>query len=168
MAKLNPQRLIFGLFLLVLIVVGEIFLGHFKLPGWPAFMVMIFFFTEHMNIKKAPEILIGGIFGIACIILAKFFVQATAPSLGLEAAKILFVVIIVYAIVAFGEVLPILFNNYAFMFLTVSALASTTPNPNPFVWIAIEVIGGGIAIAGIMGIVKIMGILAQGKAAQSG
>ena len=164
MAKLDSQRLIFGLYLLVLIVIGEVVLIYFNLPAWPAFMVMIFFLIDHMDVKKAHHILIGGCFGIICIILTKLFIVATARVLGVNPAQILFIVLIVYAIVAFGEILPVLFNNYAFMFLTISGLAVTSSHPNPLVWIGVELVGGGIFIAGIIGIMKIMGVQARKKA----
>lgn len=162
MSKLNKPRLIFGAYLLVLIVAAEILIKHFGLPGWPAFMVMIFFFVEHMAIEKASHILVGGAFGIALVFAAKVFVTGLAPSLGVEPATILFVVVVVYAIVALGEIVPMLFNNYAFMFLTVSALAAKTPDPNPLLWMAVELLGGALLLAGIVVIGKIMA--AQGLA----
>ena len=172
MSKLNPQRLIFGLFLLVLIIIGEVIFGHFALPGWPAFMVMVFFFLEEMNIKKAHHILVGGAVGIACLILAKIVITVLGPIVGVEAATIIFVVLAVYSIVAFGEILPVIFNNYAFMYLTVSAgMAHVMPEsnpPNPFLWIGVELIGGAVFIAGVIGIVKIMGAMAARKAAAGG
>jgi hypothetical protein len=166
--KLDPQRLVFGLFLLVLIVAGEVIMTHLGVPPWPAFMIMIFFFMEHMNVKKAPDMLIGGLFGIACIILIGMFVPALAPVLGTELSIILFICIFVYAIVAVGEMLPIVLNNYAFMFFTVSALAIKTPSPNPYIWMGVELIGGGLFIAGIIGILKLLGALAKKKAAKAG
>lgn len=167
MAKPDPQRLIFGIYLLVLIVVGEVILDHFNLPAWPAFMIMILFFIEHSNIKKAPEILAGGCLGIVCIILIKYFIGTLAPVIGQESAKILFIVVVVYAIVAFKEIVPILLNDYTFMFFTVSALAIKMPESNPLVWISVELIGGGIFIAGIIGIFKIMEATAPQKAVSS-
>jgi hypothetical protein len=154
--KFNSQRLIFGLYLLVLIVVAELAFGHFKLPAWPAFMAMIFFFAEHMDPKKAPSILVGAVAGIAMILLAKPFISAFAPLVGPELANLGFIVIIVYAIVAFGEMAPLLFNNYAFMYLTVTGLAVRLPEPNPFLWMAIAAVGGGALIAGTIGIGKLM------------
>jgi hypothetical protein len=165
--KFDKTRLIFGLFLIVLIIIGEIVFAVLKVPSWPAFMIMVFFFVEHMDKKKAPNILVGGLFGIACIVIAKYFVEALTPVIGGELAKLSFIVIIVYAIVAFGEMLPILFNNYAFMYLIVSAVAIKTPDPNPFIWMAVEVVGGGIFIAGILGIIKIIGAMAKRKAAKA-
>lgn len=156
MAKLNTQRLVFGLFLLVIIVIAELVFGATKLMAWPAFMVMIFFFMEHMNVKKVPDILVGGCFGIICIILIKYFIHAFAPLLGVEFSKILFILIVIYAIVAFGEIFPVLFNNYAFMFFTISGLALTAPDPNPLVWIAVQLVGGSLLIAGVVAILKLM------------
>ncbi|MBU0992994.1 MAG: hypothetical protein KJ737_10920 [Proteobacteria bacterium] len=158
MAKLSKQRLIFGMFLLVLIVAAEIVLAHLKFPAWPAFMVMIFFFESHMDIKKAPSILVGGAVGILCILLTKYFIMAVAPALGVEVSKLLIICLIVYAIVAFGEILPIVFNNYAFMYFLVSGIAVKVldPAPNLFLWIGIELVVGVIFIAGIIGIGKIM------------
>ncbi len=170
MAKISPQRLVFGVFLIVLIVIGEIVFHAVKAPAWAAFMVMIFFFVEHMNVKKAPEILVGGLFGLACILLARYSIAALAPILGAQLALLLFIVVVVYAIVAFGEVVPIVFNNYAFMYLTVGA-AIARANPEQFnsvLWMATELVGGGIFIAGILGILKIMGAMAARKAAQAG
>lgn len=152
MVRFNPQRLIFGAYLIGLIVIAELVIGHFHLPGWPAFLAMIFFFVEHMDVKKAPAILVGGAFGIALIIVAKLLVTALAPALGLEMAKLVFVVLVVYAIVAFGEILPLLFNNYAFMYLTVSGVAAQLGSPAPFSWMAICLVGGGALIAGVVGI----------------
>jgi hypothetical protein len=156
MPGFNRQRLIFGLYLLVLIAGAELIAGHFKLPAWPAFMAMIFFFVEHMDVKKAPHILVGGVFGIACILLAKPVVGALAPMLGVEMATLAYILAIVYAIVAFGEMAPMFFNNYAFMYLTVTGLAMHLPQPNPFLWMAVAGIGGGALIAGVVGIVKLM------------
>ncbi|HUN56092.1 MAG TPA: hypothetical protein VMU29_13150 [Smithella sp.] len=168
MAKLSKDRLIFGLLLLVLIALGEIILGHFKLATWPAFMVMIFFFEAHMDTKKAANILVGGLFGIANLIIIKMFLQAVAPSLGLELAKLVYILVFVYLIVALGEVVPILFNNYCFMYFLVAAVAAMAPMSSPnvvFEWMGIEIVGGGLFILGILCIMKIMGALAA-KAAK--
>jgi hypothetical protein len=118
-----------------------------------------------MDMKKAPNILVGGLFGIANLIIIKIFLEATAPSLGLELAKLIYVLVFVYAIVALGEVVPVLFNNYTFMYFLVAAVAAKAPNPNVFSWMGVEVVGGAIFIAAILGIMKILGSLAARKAA---
>ncbi len=174
--KVDPQRLVFGLFLLVLIVVGEVIFTHFNLPGWPAFMIMIFFFMEHMDVKKIIPILAGSLFGIVCIVLLKLFIQALGPVIGKEISILLFICIFIYAIVAFGETIPAVLNNYAFMFFTVSAALATVmlankPEPTPFPFIqvvGVELIGGGVFIAGIIGILKLLMALAKKKAVKAG
>jgi hypothetical protein len=173
--KLDPQRLVFGAFLLVLIVIGQIIFTHFHLPGWPAYMIMILFFIEHMDVKKVLPILAGGLFGIVCIILFKLFLDALAPVIGKEISIIFFICIFVYAIVAFGEMIPMVLNNYAFMFFTVSAGVATVlatmkePKAFPLVEVmGVELIGGGLFIAGIIGIMKLLMALAKKKAAKAG
>lgn len=163
MAKFNRQRLVFGLYLLVLIAVAELVAGRFELPAWPAFMAMIFIFVEHMDPRKAPHILVGGVFGIACILLASPIVGALAPLIGMELARLVYILAIVYAIVAFGEMAPMLFNNYAFMFLTVTGLAMHLPQPDPFQWMAVAGVGGGLLIAGVIGIGRLMAGSAAAK-----
>jgi hypothetical protein len=161
MAKFNKERLIFGVFLLVLIIIIDLILHHFHLPTWPAFMVMIFFFEAHMDVKKASHIVVGGMVGILCFVLTGLFVKAFAPLIGLMTARLFFICLVVYAIVAFGEILPMVFNNYAFMFYLISGLAATVmdPAPNPWLWIGLDVIGGILVILGIVGIGKLMAVL---------
>jgi hypothetical protein len=156
MPKFDRVRLIFGLYLLLLIAVAELIVGHFKLPAWPAFMAMIFFFVEHMDIKKVSHILVGLTFGIGLILLATPIITLLAPIMGVELARLTFVLVLVYAIVAFGEMAPMFFNNYAFMSLTVTGLAVQLPNPNPFLWMGMAAVGGGLLIAGVVGIGKLM------------
>ena len=69
MAKLssifNKANLVFLVLLLILIVAGFLVLEPMNFATWPAFMIMIFFFIAHMNIKEAPAILIGSAFSYA-------------------------------------------------------------------------------------------------------
>jgi hypothetical protein len=65
--------------------------------------------------------------------------------------------------VALGEVVPVLFNNYTFMYFLVAAVAAKAPDPNVFSWMGVEVVGGALFIAGILGIVKILESLAKKK-----
>jgi hypothetical protein len=154
--KIDKQRLIFGLYLLVLIAIAEIVMGHLKLPAWPAFLAMIFFFVEHMDVKKIPHIVVGGVFGIGLILTAAPIIGVLAPLLGMELARLAFILGLVFAIILFGEALPLLFNNYAFMSLTVTGIAVQLPNPNPIIWMAVALIGGGVLIGGVIGIGKLM------------
>jgi hypothetical protein len=157
MVKFDRHTLTFGLYLLVLVGVAQYVGDYFRLPIWPAYMAMIFFFVDHMETKKAPHILVGGVAGIAAILLFAPTITFFAPYIGVEASKIALILVLVYAIVAFNPILPAIFNSYAFMFLTVSGLALEAPEPNPYLWMAVEAVGGTILILGVIGINKIMG-----------
>jgi hypothetical protein len=153
MAKVFTKRnILFGFLLVTFIIVFEIILARLLLPAWPAFMVMIFFFVVHEDIKQALNILIGGLAGIFCVILLQLFVEALNPVIGHEAAKLLFIGLFVYAIVLLKDAIPYVFNSYAFMFFLVSAISMQIPKANPYIWMGVELVIGGIFILGILGI----------------
>ena len=166
MGKLfSKQGVLFGFLLVAFIIVFEIILARLKLPAWPAFMVMIFFFVVHEDARLAPNILIGGLTGIICVILIKKFIVGLEPFIGTEAAKLLFIGLFVYSIVLLKDAIPWVFNSFAFMFFLVAALASQTPNPDPYIWMGVELILGGIFIAGILGINKLVALLLKERGA---
>ncbi len=164
MGKFNKERLIFGCLLVLLVVVFSLFFEHFHLPSWPAFMVMIFFIENHMDTKKVPHIIAGGILGVLSIIIVHIFSLIMVGILPESLAILLYVCAFIFAIVAFGEMFPIVFNNYAFMFFLVAGVAAEAAKaagvaPNPSLWISITLILGGALVGGVLGIIKLMTIL---------
>lgn len=160
MAKIFTKRNILSGFLLVaFIVIFEIILARLSLPAWPAFMVMIFFFVVHEDIKQAPNILIGGLAGILCVVGLEMFIDALQSVIGHEAAKLLFIGLFVYAIVLLKDAIPYVFNSYAFMFFLVSSIANQASTANPYIWIGVELIVGVIFILGIVGINRLVTII---------
>lgn len=164
--KFKKERLVFGLYLLVLIVVFELILHSFHLPGWPLFMVMIFFFESGMNTERAPNIIIGGLVGVLCYMATVQFLTFVAPYFELTAARLFFICLVVYAIVAFGEIAPKVFNNYTFMFFLISGLAGaqSTGLATALIWMGLILVGG-VVVASIIGIrlltAKSLGIATQ-------
>ena len=152
----KKKSVLFGFLLVAFIIVFEIILARLSMPAWPAFMVMIFFFVVHEDIKQAPNILIGGLAGIFCVILSGMSIEALQPVMGHEAAKLLFIGLFVYSIVLLQSAIPYVFNSYAFMFFLVSALALPTAKVTPYVWMCIELVVGGIFILGILGINRLV------------
>lgn len=152
----NKQKLLTGILLVGFIVVLEWLLHHFQLPTWPVFMVMVLMFLKHQDPKETPNILVGGAFGIANLIILKLWMGLTAPSLGLWESSIAYVAIFVFCIVLFMDVLPILFNSHAFMYFLVAAVAAAAPAPNPVLWIGCEIIGGLVVVGGLMVINKVI------------
>jgi len=157
MGKIFTKRgVLFGFLLVAFVIAFEIILARLSLPAWPAFMVMICFFIVHEDTKQAPSILIGGLMGIFCVVLSGMFIEALMPLIGHEAAKLLFIGLFVYSIVLLQHALHYVFNSYAFMFFLVSALAMPAAKVSPYVWMAEELIVGGIFIVGILGMNKLV------------
>lgn len=127
--KKNPFTLsttVFLALLLTVVMVAEVVLHSAHLPTWPAFMVMIFFFFAHGDLKVAPSILIGGAFGIFNMVMITAFLPKVAPILfgsittvSLYHTKLIYICLFIACIVFLKDILPWIFNNYAFMLFTV-------------------------------------------------
>jgi hypothetical protein len=144
--KFNRHRLILGLYVLALIVITELVTGRLQLPAWPAFVAWVLFFGEHMNPKRTPHILIGAAAGIGLVMLAPIVIGLLAHLIGAEWGRLIYILAAVYAIFALGEMIPLVLNNYTFMFFTVAGLALVAPNPSPQLWLLMETAGGGLLI----------------------
>jgi hypothetical protein len=158
MMRFNRRRLVFGLYLIILIAIAELLTGYLKLPAWPAFVALVLFFIEHMELKRAPAILVGALVGVALVLLAPAVIGVFARLLGAEWARLAYILLAVYLIVALGEMLPLMFNSFAFMYLTICGLALQTPNPNPYLWAAMAVVGGALLIGGAVLIERMVGL----------
>lgn len=131
----NKMNIIFLALLLVIIMIGEFVLEGMHMATWPAFMIMIFFFMAHMNTKEIPAILLGSAFGLFNLVMINMWVPLTIPLLGgdlskftdphtVEAlfhSKLIYIALFVALIVFLKDVIPWIFNNYAFMCFTVAA-----------------------------------------------
>jgi len=148
MQKFSRRRLVFGLYLIVLIGIAELLSARLHVPPWPAFIALVLFFLERMEVKKVPDILVGSLVGVALVLLAPEGIGFLARFLGPEWGRLAYILLAVYLIVALHDLLPMLFNSHAFMYLTVCGLALATPNPNPYLWALTAVIGGALLIAG--------------------
>jgi hypothetical protein len=164
MWRFNRRRLVFGIYLIILVALGELVSGYLKVPAWPAFVALVLFFIDHMNVQRVPAILVGAVVGIAMVLIAPAAIGLFARVLGPASGQLAYILLAVYLIVALGEMLPLMFNSFAFMYLTISALALEAPNPNPYLWAAVAVVGGGALIAGAILIEKMVGLHAQAAA----
>ena len=163
--KFNRRRLILGLYVLALIVITELVTGHLRLPAWPAFVAWVLFFGEHMSPKRAPHILIGAAAGIGLVMLAPIVIGLLAHLSGAEWGRLIYILAAVYAIFAFGEMIPLVLNNYTFMFFTVAGLALAAPNPNPQLWLLMAAAGGGLLIGATIVVGRIIGAPGAAEAA---
>lgn len=156
--KFNPRRLILGLYVLAFIVITELVTHHLKLPAWPAYVAWVLFFVEHMNPKRAPHVLIGAAVGIGLVILAPSVIGLLAHLIGADWGRLIYILAAVYAIFALGEMMPLVLNSHTFMLFTVAGLALAAPNPNPLLWLLMEVVGGGLLIGATIVVCRITGI----------
>jgi hypothetical protein len=163
--KFNRRRLILGLYVLALIVITELVTHHLELPVWPAFVAWVLFFGEHMSPKRAPHILIGAAAGIGLVMLAPIVIGLLAHLIGAEWGRLVYILAAVYAIFAFGEMIPLVLNNYTFMFFTVAGLALAAPHPNPQLWLLVEAAGGGLLIGATIVVGRIIGAPSAAEAA---
>jgi hypothetical protein len=163
--RFNRRRLILGLYVLALIVITELVTGYFALPAWPAFVAWVLFFGEHMNPKRAPHILIGAATGIGLVMLAPIVIGLLAYFIGAEWGRLIYILAAVYAIFAFGEMIPLVLNNYTFMLFTVAGLALATPKTNPQLWLLMEAAGGGLLIGATIVVGRIIGAPSAAEAA---
>jgi hypothetical protein len=161
----NRRRLILGLYVLALLVIIELVAGHLKLPAWPALVAWVLFFGEHMNPTRTPHILIGAATGIGLVMLAPIVIGLLAHLIGAEWGRLMYILAAVYAIFAFGEMIPLVLNNYTFMFFTVAGLALAAPNPNPQLWLLMEAAGGGLLIGATIVAGRIIGAPSAAEAA---
>ena len=163
------HRILFGILLIALIIAAEFTFHYSGLPAWPAFLGMIFFFLGKRDVKLIPPILAGSLFGFLCAFLIVPFKAAFGETLG-DAfnALVLFVAVFVMCIVLFKDALPLIMNDYAFMLFLVSSIAfraekGFNPAGSPGVdhapifitWMCVAMIGGGILIAGIIGVARL-------------
>jgi hypothetical protein len=163
--KFNRRRLILGLYVIALIVITELVTGHLELPAWPAFVAWVLVFGDHMNPKRTPHILIGSAAGIGLVMLAPIVIGLLAHLIGAEWGRLIYILAAVYAIFAFGEMIPLVLNNYTFMFFTVAGLALAAPNPNPQLWLLMEAAGGGLLIGATIVVGRIIGAPSATEAA---
>lgn len=163
--RFNRRRLILGLYVLALIVITELVTGHLELPAWPAFVAWVLFFGEHMNPKRTPHILIGAAAGIGLVMLAPIVIGLLSHLIGAEWGRLMYILAAVYAIFALGEMIPLVLNNYTFMFFTVAGLALAAPNPNPQLWLLMEAAGGGLLIGATIVVGRIIGAPSAAQAA---
>jgi hypothetical protein len=155
--KFNRRRLILGLYVLGLIVITELVTGYLKLPAWPAFVAWVLFFVEHMNARRTWHILIGAAAGIGLVMLAPSAIGLLAHLIGAEWGRLFYILAAVYAIFAFGEMIPLVLNSHTFMLFTVAGLALATPHPNPQLWLLMEAGGGGLLIGATIAVGRIIG-----------
>lgn len=139
MSQFFPKsKMLYTIVILLTIVVGEMILHPNHWDTWPAFACMVFFFCVHRDFKQGPNILIGGAFGILQIYLIKLWYGVSVPWFGgdmskytdphtqhaLFTSKLIYILIFVFLIVLLKDAIPLLFNDFTFMFFIIAGVAA--------------------------------------------
>ncbi|MGB9809773.1 MAG: hypothetical protein ACPLSA_07030, partial [Caldanaerobacter sp.] len=157
-------KIVMGLLIVAIVLVAFVIFEKFKIPSWPAYVAMILFFIVHEDVAMVPNIIVGGAFGIFCYFLLGLFVKATAMSMGgIFLPILIFVGVFVFLIVLLTDILPYLFNSFAFLYFTTSTVAATgAHSPMMWVtWLGCEIIGGLLLIAGVIGSLRVVGSMVK-------
>src|SRR6202140_1463176 len=89
--------------------------------------------------------------------LAPIVIGFLPPPIGAPTGRLIYIFRPGYAMEAFGEMIPLVLNNYTFMFFTVAGLALAVPNPNPQLWLLMEAAGGGLLIGATIVVGRVIG-----------
>jgi hypothetical protein len=129
-------------------------LGAFKVEmTWPAFFISIFFFLAGMDVKQLVNIMAGAIFGLILATLLMMAAGALIPSMGMTWGILVPLFVILFVLVAFGELLPWICNNYAFSYFTI-ALAFGAEQ-QLVTWSVTTILGGAFLVLGLVGLLKL-------------
>ena len=120
---------------------------------WPGFfIVLLYFIGKCEKLTDLKDIVIGGIVGILWSYGASLLIGLLVPFMGFLAAFTLGVAICVFVFVILGDVQPMLFNNYGFIYFLVAGLS---PQQKPVEWIAVLLIGGILFAVLVFGGIKL-------------
>jgi len=154
--KITMKAVLEGLFISVIVTVAVVVLGKFKIHQvWPATIALMFFFESKVRMDNIKNIFIGGASGI---LLAYGMIKGVVflgPVLGnADLALLLPLFVIVFLIVALGEVAHPLFNNYTFCYFTVALITGAEQAPIPC--LISLVLGGGFLVFMAIQLVRVV------------
>lgn len=151
---LKNETLIAGLIVAAWLCVTLVVLGIFKITqGWPAWLILLFFFGSGANLKNLINISVGGIVGLLLAGVLPLAVGAIAPVLGLQVSILIVVFIIVFLLIGLGDVAHMFFNNYAFVYFTIAVIY---PKQLTLEWLGVLILGGLFFVGGCLGFFKLL------------
>ncbi len=152
--RLSKEKVIAGLIVAFWLVVTLVILSKFGISqGWPAFLTLLFFFESGAKTANLKNIFVGAAVGLLLGAAMPVVAGALAPALGLEPALLLVVFVIVFLIIALGDVAHMFFNNYAFCYFTVATIFH---EQSTLEWLAVLILGGIFFTGGILAIIKLV------------
>ena len=110
-----------------------------------------------MGAKKEmiPQIFIGGAAGLSFTVFFKWGMDRVGGFIGGYPALILLLFVILGCVILGGNFFPIVFNNITFAYFTVGCLELTDSMKRFPGWMGMFLLGGGIILAGAVGVIFI-------------
>ncbi len=163
---ITTVKLVAGISVAVWILVTIEILGRFNIHQvWPAALVVLFFFLGHADTKNIPNIFVGAAVGLLMASALPVCVKFLVPTLGLKPAIYVMVGVMVFLIVALGDVAHIAFNDYNFAYFTIALIF---PEQLTVHWLATLVFAGAFFLFAVLYSIKwIMQALAKAPAAET-
>lgn len=120
--------------------------------GWPAFMPFVLFNLTGWKTSEVKSIFLGGGAGLLLGGIALKGIFLIIGRTGIFYTYLIPIFIAIFLLVALGDVIPVLFNNYTFCFYTI---AFATPEQETLKWILIMLLGGGFYFGGMLMFIKL-------------
>lgn len=156
-AQVPTKALVYiGLFVGIWLAVTMVLMTAFKINlGWSAYLTLPLFFLAGNDPKQLLNLFVGGAVGI--ILAACFFpiFAMLTPALGAQLTPLVIIFIIIFLIIALGNAVPMVFNNFNLVYFTAAigfytifyGIAAVTKTPYALVpetlkMVVVMIVGG--------------------------
>jgi len=102
------------------------------------------------------NIFVGAVFGLLLAALVPIAVAAIAPTVGVLGGSLIVVFVLVFLIIAMGDIAHIFFNNYAFVYFTIALIFGK--EQLTIQWLIVLVAGGIFFTGGVLIFAKLLGM----------
>jgi hypothetical protein len=164
-AQVPTKALVYiGLFVGIWLAVTMVLMTAFKISlGWPAYLTLPLFFLAGNDAKQLLNLFVGGAVGI--ILAACFFpiYAMLTPALGAQLTPLVIIFIIIFLIIALGNAVPMVFNNFNLVYFTAAigfytifyGIAAVTKTPYALVpetlkMVVVMIVGGAFFTGGTL------------------
>lgn len=121
--------------------------------GWPAFLLLLFFFEGGAKREKIKSIFSGATVGLLFALGLFFGVELLAPALGMQVSIFAMVFLAIFLLIVLGDLSHTLFNNYAFCYFTVALIFA---EQSTLKWLFVLYAGGAFLLVGVIYFLKLI------------
>ncbi|PKM51731.1 MAG: hypothetical protein CVV02_05570 [Firmicutes bacterium HGW-Firmicutes-7] len=146
--KIEKGTIIAAFIAAVWVCVTLFLLELFKYTStWPAFIPFVLFAVSGWKTNQLKNIFIGSISGLLLGAIALKAIQYIVGGTGIYYMYMVPVFLVVFLLISLGDILPMIFNNYAFCYYTI---AFASQKQETFEWIQVSLLGGIFFTGGLI------------------